>query len=672
MKSNLFLASFIALLFVSQGVLGQAKQYSMFEHFTQASCAPCAIQNPAFQSVYADNTANAHHVAYHTSWPGVDPMNSVNRTEVRTMVTLYGVTGVPDMIQDGISLGGPTAVSQNLIDKVPNSPMRVLITHNLVGDTMINGTVTIQMVEEKPAGDYLLRTMAVEKNIEYASAPGTNGEKEFPNVFREFVVGGDAGLAITLPEKGEEMTVDFSYEVDPAWATDEMYSLAYVQRTSNDQVINSGSSIDPVYGLYSLEDYYFRKAGNGMTTFQSSIYSIVENDVVVTIETDASSEWSHTIMLNGSPVISGDTVTLALGDSPVDLTIDGGDASGIANYLITIHEPGTNAIQRLSYFVINNVTDLVVVSDNAASGSIPVDFGAAYLAALEEVSTTTKASMGHTFLTEAAEASALEDIENIYYSIGWSFPALTDEVTAILTDFLNGGGNLMIAGQDVGWDIMSMHSASNGTPNQRTFYTDMLQTQYVDDGSSANLNFIANTDDDVFAAVAATTVSPIYTAASTFPDQINALGPDAQSIFSYSSTKNAGIKVNTGVYKVVYLGIGLEQVADVAVSNEIFRLTHDWFHGLVSNEQVDAAFAELGNAFPNPASESVQISFGQALKGDLELILVDVSGKSISTQPIAPNTSEITVDVSNLPTGVYYYQLSNGQQITTAKKLVRK
>ena len=65
----------LMLPFISNG---QAKKLIMFEHFTQASCGPCAAQNPAFQAVYIKNKHNVNHVAYHTSWPGVDPMNAAN------------------------------------------------------------------------------------------------------------------------------------------------------------------------------------------------------------------------------------------------------------------------------------------------------------------------------------------------------------------------------------------------------------------------------------------------------------------------------------------------------------------------------------------------------------------------------------------------------------------
>lgn len=74
----------------------------MFEHFTQASCGPCASQNPGFEgTILTPNPSIVRHIAYHTSWPGVDEMNAANPTEVANKVTYYNVQGVPDVVLEG-------------------------------------------------------------------------------------------------------------------------------------------------------------------------------------------------------------------------------------------------------------------------------------------------------------------------------------------------------------------------------------------------------------------------------------------------------------------------------------------------------------------------------------------------------------------------------------------
>jgi len=80
----------------SNHLFAQARRFPLIEHFTQASCSPCAQQNPFLQAVLDVNRGAVNHIAYHTSWPGVDPMNAYNPTEVADRVSYYGVNGVPD------------------------------------------------------------------------------------------------------------------------------------------------------------------------------------------------------------------------------------------------------------------------------------------------------------------------------------------------------------------------------------------------------------------------------------------------------------------------------------------------------------------------------------------------------------------------------------------------
>ncbi|HAG05757.1 MAG TPA: hypothetical protein DCG68_02730, partial [Cryomorphaceae bacterium] len=72
----------LALLLGGTTAFAQATRLVLFEEFTQASCSPCASQNPAFNTLLSGNTTKAISIKYQTSWPGVDPMNAANPTDV--------------------------------------------------------------------------------------------------------------------------------------------------------------------------------------------------------------------------------------------------------------------------------------------------------------------------------------------------------------------------------------------------------------------------------------------------------------------------------------------------------------------------------------------------------------------------------------------------------------
>src|SRR3954466_13330791 len=96
----------LALALSAGFVFGQSQRLVLAEEFTQASCPPCASQNPAFNALLTSNASKITLIKYQTSWPGVDPMNAQNPGEVAARVTLYGVSGVPDSPMDGVEQTG--------------------------------------------------------------------------------------------------------------------------------------------------------------------------------------------------------------------------------------------------------------------------------------------------------------------------------------------------------------------------------------------------------------------------------------------------------------------------------------------------------------------------------------------------------------------------------------
>lgn len=108
MKKNLLWAALIG--FAGSAVAQQ--RLVLLEHFTQASCAPCAVQNPALKVILDANPDKIVAIKYQTSWPGVDPMNAANPTDVAARVQYYTVTGVPNSVMDGnFYKGAPSGVT---------------------------------------------------------------------------------------------------------------------------------------------------------------------------------------------------------------------------------------------------------------------------------------------------------------------------------------------------------------------------------------------------------------------------------------------------------------------------------------------------------------------------------------------------------------------------------
>jgi hypothetical protein len=81
----------------------------------------------------------------------------------------------------------------------------------------------------------------------------------------------------------------------------------------------------------------------------------------------------------------------------------------------------------------------------------------------------------------------------------------------------------------------------------------------------------------------------------------------------------------------------------------------------------------VSNIYPNPASEYAEIDFNIApgLR-DARLIFYNVLGSRIQEITLNKSDKKLRVNTRDMPTGLYFYQLSvDGQKVATKKMLVR-
>ncbi|MFY8028346.1 MAG: Omp28-related outer membrane protein, partial [Bacteroidia bacterium] len=211
--------------------------------------------NPGFETnILNANAQTVRHIAYHTSWPGVDPMNAANPTEVADRVAYYNVSGVPDVVLQGnYKQGGPASMTQADVDAQfsMGSPIKIEVTEVDNGATR-DVTVVVKTIGTAPTGTFKLYTAVVEDPIDYTTAPGSNGELHFPNVFRKMYPS-TAGENVTLAPVGGAVTFNYTYNVDPTWVAANVKVVSFLQETTSKEVLNVGSVGDPVIN-YTLSN----------------------------------------------------------------------------------------------------------------------------------------------------------------------------------------------------------------------------------------------------------------------------------------------------------------------------------------------------------------------------------------------------------------------------------
>ena len=72
---------------------------------------------------------------------------------------------------------------------------------------------------------------------------------------------------------------------------------------------------------------------------------------------------------------------------------------------------------------------------------------------------------------------------------------------------------------------------------------------------------------------------------------------------------------------------------------------------------VEADPTHLGTAYPNPAIQSVVLPYNTQNAGDL--VVYNIEGKAVATYRVAAGAGEVTVNVEQMPAGIYIYRLNS-------------
>ncbi|MCX6282083.1 MAG: T9SS type A sorting domain-containing protein [Bacteroidetes bacterium] len=664
----------------------QAKQYVLFDHFTNSSCPPCAAQNPFMEATFAVNFGRYHQISYHTWWPGpTDPMYTYDKKDNHKRTTYYGVSGVPDVFMLGnTEIGSPTGVTQSLINNAAyaSSPIRIRVTESSSGTTR-TATIKVYTVGTVPASsNYRIFGCVNEEHIHYNTAPGTNGEKDFYNVMRKLLPD-SLGAAFTPAALGDSVTVSYSYTLDYAhWDTTKIYTLAFIQENVTKHILNSGASIDPDWELVPTDPGFMKGEPGGMKTFHYKVFNLGghSQNFRFKLATTQPADWTAEFVLNGSTYPDSVDVSVpgkAQWDLAVNISIGNSNSVGIHSISMQSLDNTDFAPNVLPAYLISGINELVINNDGGwgtSNGQSTVTFQGCYTGGLAYAGASAYSVIDRSAFLKGYASGCMTDVQNYYYNVGWSFPALTDDFVAIMTSELNAGKRMLISGQDVGWDVNTASSSGgHSTPATVAFYNNYLGAAFSADGGTTNTQYIANTTDPVFGGIPTSPLVNVYGSGNFYPDQINAYGPGTITFYyDAAKTKKSGVRAFANNWKTVYLAASLEQISDSMVRKAIIKEAHVWFGGIPAGiSNANAGHKEyLGQNYPNPASGTTTILLNN-IDTDMNLQLIDPLGRIVLTESVSQGSSFILIPVSGLNSGVYFYRLvSNGKILETKRMQV--
>ncbi len=595
--------------------------------------------------------------------------------ETNARIAYYGVTGFPTVIFDGKSqvIGGGTVVATGasydpIVGTGIGKPSPLKITINSIDLLQPAGSIDLDIeVAETIAtsiANVKIRMAILENNV----TNPYNGEN-MVDVTRDML----PDVALSVSTLGQVQNVNQAFSLDPAWKTADLWLAVFVQDDTGKTVLQGANSRpQPAYsprfwakgdravvgsptGTYSYDDFAVFNGGTQpdvirVTLDRSAVpaaWGCEFTDGVTTIDSFfdiflAPGE-GHTFHMNVSPVGYG------YGGPKIVLT--------------SANLPGRT--REIGYTYITDDVQVLLVDDGGNS---------TYQGYLKTALTAYGASYG-VWDTNFATITGpiLANFPVAVWSCALAYPTLTSTDRAAITSYLAGGGKLFLSGQDIGWELCT---SSSGNYDPAWYNANLHATYVIDD---TNVNSVTGVAGDPVS----NGMSMALTAAlNPYPDAINARDAFASNIFTYNATYKAGIKVDTGTTKIVYLGFGYETITTQANRDLLMQRVLAWF-GLVPAAADDlplvARSARVG-AYPNPAPGSANLRFDLPAARSVRLGIYALDGSLVRNlvDEVRPAGSHNVLwdgrnAAGNLaPSGVYFYRLRAGQDEPSGKLVLTR
>lgn len=223
------------------------KKTVLLEGFSNVSCPTCPQLTELLLALVHDpaySPDNLLFVEWAINWPDfLDPFYLANATENQARYLQYNILGAPVLYQEGLQvdpvepadLAELTALVEASLDLVPGFVIDVAANFT---DVAVPVTVTLTPMEDVDLTGYSLLVALIESEVHYEDAPGTNGQTEFHNVFRDRV---DTLPTLGALVSGTPQIIDVTLNrgaLDPAG----LQVVAFVQHDGDFTIIQAGST----------------------------------------------------------------------------------------------------------------------------------------------------------------------------------------------------------------------------------------------------------------------------------------------------------------------------------------------------------------------------------------------------------------------------------------------
>ncbi|MEM3396470.1 MAG: S8 family serine peptidase [Thermoplasmata archaeon] len=235
----------------------------------------------------------------------------------------------------------------------------------------------------------------------------------------------------------------------------------------------------------------------------------------------------------------------------------------------------------------------------------------------------------------------LQQFKAVVWHTSDCYPQLSADDRSLLGSYLDGGGKLVISGQDIGWDLC----ATDGTQyNNATWYQTYLHATYsADNDGSYAINGVAG--DPIGDGISASLQDVI---GGYYPDRVSAR-TGAYAFLMYSSGNTAGVRY-LGSHGVVYYAFAFEDISSRSIRATLMDRSLSYLLGgskptvTITAPEENTGFYDIVNVTWSASDTRTIVKFDIYLSPD--------DGQSWSYIGSTTGNS-YTLDLTSYPVGTY-------------------
>ena len=179
-------------------------------------------------------------------------------------------------------------------------------------------------------------------------------------------------------------------------------------------------------------------------------------------------------------------------------------------------------------------------------------------------------------------------------------------------------------------------------------------------------------DDQYFSRIYARKLPAGSTTWSDFSCLTGGIDFDMSECVFPAMAKNVDGKLHMWFMMDAEPGLSVRGDKDAQTSNSIIYMNIDTVDVGSASASVETMFLnEVMDIYPNPATDNLNISFNTNTSSDYVVSIISVLGDVVRSYNMKSNGFDVkTINISDLPTGIYMVQVSNEKGSTT-KKLIK-